>query len=166
MGSPTILDLLGDMQMKGMHLTVTLIRKYQGLRRSQNGKKEGEKAELKAEELQWKDGLIIQHIHRILTIGVGRMIGTLRKRVARLLMMGGQCVGGGPLVMGITMGHERDMDGMGIKMDTIKGRGVTMIKNQENQRLIFLVLMVEILMSGWTKPNTIFMCMRCLEMRV
>ena len=76
------------------------------------------------------------------------MIGTSRKRIARLLMMGGQCIGGGSLVMGITMGHEGGMDGVGIGMDMIEGRGVTMIRNQENQRLIFLALMVEILMSG------------------
>ena len=51
MGGPTILDLLGDMQMKGMHLMVPLIQKDQGLRRSQDGKKEGGEAELKAEKL-------------------------------------------------------------------------------------------------------------------
>ena len=96
---------------------------------------------------------------------MGRMIGTPRKRIARLLMMGDQCIVGGLLVIGITMGHEGDMDSIRIEMDTIEGRGVTMIRNQENQRLIFLTFMVEILMSGWTKPNTIFMCMRCPEMR-
>ena len=80
-------------------------------------------------------------------------------------MMDDQCIGGGLLVMGITMGHEGDMDGVGIEMDMIEGRGVTMIRNQENQRLIFLALMVEILMSSWTKPNTIFMYMRCPKIR-
>ena len=72
--------------------------------------------------MQWKDGLVLQQIPEFLTISVDRIIGTFRKRTVRLLMMGGRCGGGEPLDMGIIMGREGDMDGVGIEMDMIKGR--------------------------------------------
>ena len=123
---------LGIIQIKGMNPMVTLSQKDQCMRRNRNGKKGGGEAE----ELQWRDGLIIQHIHGLLTIGMGRMIGTPKKRTTRHLMVDDHCVGGEPLGMGITMGHKRDMEGMDIEMGMIEEKGVTMIRNQGNQRLI------------------------------
>ena len=113
-------DELGTIQMKGMNLMVTLIQKDLGMRRSKNGKREGGETELKVEKLQWTDGFILQKIFKLLTIGMDRKIGTLKKRTARLLMVGDHGVGGGSLVMGITRGHEGDMDGVGIEMDVIE----------------------------------------------
>ena len=85
------------------------------------------------------------------------MTGVTMVRTMMHQMEGNPYIGGGSL----GKGHRGDMEGGGFEMVMIEGKDVIRIRGPGSQRLISRGSVEETHMSGWIKPNTTSMFMRC-----